>query len=85
MAAKTDAEHLEELREMRDNLVTALKTPEVFSPFGGAPNSNVGKKLDRMGGRAELRAELDWVEQRIADLEASIEDGPTYIVTRGAF
>ncbi len=76
MAAKTDQEHVDELRTWRDNIVTALKAPETVSAFGGQPDTAGGNAIGRMGGRAQLLRELADLEDKIKDLEERIEDGP---------
>lgn len=76
--SQTDAAYLEQLKTWRDNLLTALATPETTSAFGGMPDNNGTNSLGRMGGRAQLLRELETVEQRIAETE-----DPLFIESRG--
>lgn len=75
MAAKTDAEILEEKKVWRDNLVAALQTPETMSVFGGMPDAGGSNQIGRMSGRAQLMSELERIEAQIKELEERV-DGP---------
>jgi hypothetical protein len=83
--ALSDALSLEELRTWRDNLIAALKTPETASAYGGMPDTSGAPVIvHRMGGRAQLLAELKEVQALIEKAEvASEEAGPYMLESRG--
>lgn len=77
----SDTDYLETLRTWRDNILTALKTPETVSAYGGMPDtSGSGPGVGRMGGRAQLLSELREVEGLIAKLDAGWEVTSTMYV-----
>ena len=67
--ALSDAAYLEQLKTWRDNIITALKTPETVGAYGGMPDPIGGQGVGRMSGRAQLLAELREVEAKILMLD----------------
>lgn len=78
---KTDAEHLEDLKTWRDNILAELKTPGTVSAYGGSPDVNGPVQLQRMPGRAQLLEELRWLDEEIAKVEAEVSGVGLFEVT----